>query len=144
MKTKLLFICSFLFLITVFNSCQTTQKASAEERFAKADTNHDGKLSPAEASDYFVEQIFASRDFNHDGKLTWEEWNVPGANRSKAAFDAADLNKDGSLSLDEAKAYARKSGLFQKEFREADTNHDGYVTLEEAKAYYASKEGPPR
>ena len=77
-------------------------------------------------------------------ETTWEEWNVPGANRSKAAFDAADLNKDGSLSLDEAKAYARKSGLFQKEFREADTNHDGYVTLEEAKAYYASKEGPPR
>src|SRR5437660_11135569 len=112
MQTKLLFIFSFLFLITVFNSYQTTQSPSADERFAKADTNHDGKLSPAEASDYFVEQIFASRDFNHDGKLTWEEWNVPGANRSKAAFDAADLNKDGSMSLDEEKDYARKSWLF--------------------------------
>jgi hypothetical protein len=80
---------------------------------------------------------------NHDGKLTWDEWNVPGSGRSKANFDAADTNKDGSLSLDEALAYGRKRGVFKEEFQEADTNHDGYVTREEAKAYYASKEGPP-
>src|SRR5207244_12736730 len=99
MKTKLLFICSFLFLITVFNSCQTTQSASADERFAQADTNHDGKLSPAETSNYFVEQIFASRDFTHDGKLTWKERHVPGAHRNKAAFEAAHPNNDATVTL---------------------------------------------
>ena len=116
----------------------------APDRFAQADKNHDGKLSPDEASDYFVGQIFASRDFNHDGELTWEEWNVPGADRSKAKFNAADTDKDGSLSLQEALAYGRKRHAFQKEFQEADTNHDGYVTREEAQAYSGSREGPPR
>jgi hypothetical protein len=128
-----------------FASCSTTSKTPATpDRFAQADTNHDGKLSPVEANNYFVTKIFDSRDLNHDGKLTWDEWNVPGAGRSKAKFDAADTNKDGSLSLEEAEAYALKHGLFKKEFEEADTNHDGYVTKAEAQAYYASKEGPPR
>jgi hypothetical protein len=129
-------------VVIAFPSCKTPSSPSSEDRFAKADTNDDGKLSPTEASDYFVTSIFAGRDLNHDGKLTWDEWNVPGSGRSKPNFDAADTNKDGSLSLDEALAYGRKRGVFKKEFQEADTNHDGYVTREEAKAYYASKEGP--
>jgi hypothetical protein len=85
--------------------------------------------------------IFASRDFNHDGKLTWEEWNVPGSGRTKKQFDAADTDKDGTVSFDEAISYARKVGLYRKEFREADTNHDGTVGRS---AGLASKEGPPR
>lgn len=89
-----------VFLLTVLASCQSTKPLPAEDRFAKADTNHDGKLSPDEASDYFVGQIFESRDSNHDGKLSWQEWNVPGADRCRSKFEAADTDKDGSLSLD--------------------------------------------
>jgi Ca2+-binding EF-hand superfamily protein len=127
------------------NGNQTGSETEARpDRFAQADVNHDGKLSPDEASDYFVGQIFASRDFNHDGQLTWEEWNVPGADQSKAKFNTADKNKDGSLSLEEALAYGRKRHAFGKEFKEADTNHDGFVTRKEAQAFQASKEGPPR
>lgn len=149
MIKQLLYACSAVALLTALSSCQTTtsQTAStptAEDRFAKADLNHDGKLSPDEASNYFVAMIFASADQNHDGIVTWEEWNVPGSDRTKAKFDAADANHDGSLTLEEALAYGRKRHAFKKEFDEADTNHDGYVTLEEAKAYYAGKEGPPR
>ncbi len=130
--------------------CATTgnQTGSATQatpdRFAQVDTNHDGKLSPTEASDYFVRQVFEGRDLNHDGKLTWAEWNVPGAGQSKARFNAADKDKDGSLSMEEALAYGRQRQIFAKEFKEADTNHDGFVTREEAKAYSASKEGPPQ
>src|SRR5436190_1025354 len=124
-----------LLLVTVsgaamtFISCSTTKTSSTsgEDRFAQADTNHDGKLSPNEASDYFVHTIFASRDMNGDGKLTWDEWNVPGSGRSKAKFETADTDKNGTLSLDEALAYGRKRGVFKKEFQEADTNHDGFV-----------------
>lgn len=118
--------------------------AKGPDRFGQADANHDGRLSQGEASDYFVAQIFESRDFNHDGELTWKEWNVPGADRSKARFDTADTNKDGELSLKEALAYGRRRHAFEKEFRKADTNHDGYVNRDEAKAYVADTEGPPR
>ena len=89
-------------------------------------------------------QIFAGADQNHDGRVTWNEWNVPGSGRSKVRFDAADTNKDGSVSLAEAQAYGQKKGVFNKDFAEADANHDGNVTREEAQAYYASKEGPAR
>ena len=143
--TKFLHAAAIAFIFTTVTSCKTTTSNTAtEDRFAQADRNHDGKLSRNEANDYFVTQIFAGSDQNHDGKLTWAEWNVPGSGQSKARFDAADANKDGTVSLAEALAYGRKKGAFNKEFAEADTNHDGYVTREEAQAYYASKEGLPR
>jgi Ca2+-binding EF-hand superfamily protein len=149
MIKQLLYVCSAVALLTAFSSCQTTtsQTAStptAEDRFAKADLNHDGKLSPDEASNYFVALIFVSADQNHDGIVTWEEWNVPGSGRTKAKFDAADANHDGRLTLEEALAYGRKRHAFKAEFTEADTNHDGFVTREEAQAFSGSTEGPPR
>jgi hypothetical protein len=71
------------------SSCQTNKAPETGDRFAAADTNHDGKLSHYEAIAYLVPIMFESRDANHDGKLTWEEWNVPGSGRSKKHFDAA-------------------------------------------------------
>lgn len=142
MKTSQ-YLLLFLGIAGLFG-CQSTNPPAGEDRFAQADTNHDGRLSPDEASDYFVRQIFASRDLNHDGQLTWEEWHVPGAEQSKANFTKADTNHDGQLSAEEAQAWGRSHHLFAKEFREADMNHDGYVTREEAQSYYASKEGSPR
>jgi hypothetical protein len=144
MKSRILPLCTIAVALAVLSSCQTTTEAPTVDRFAQADANHDGKLSPDEGSNYFVGIIFLSCDLNKDGKLTWEEWNVPGSGRTKAKFDEADADKDGSLSMDEALAYGRKRGAFQKEFNAADTNHDGYVTREEAQAFYASTEGPPR
>ena len=126
-----------------FVSCQTSSKSSADP-FAKADINHDGRLTAYEASDYFVTLIFTSRDLNHDGQLTWEEWNVPGAGQSRVRFNSADTNKDGNLSFGEALAYGHQRGLFRKNFEAADTNRDGYVTRDEAQTYAGSTEGPPR
>ena len=125
-------------------SCETTRKASKPDRFAAADLNRDGKLSEAEANDYFVATVFAARDANHDGKVSWEEWNVPGSGRTKKQFDLADTDKDGTLSGEEAIADGRKKRLFKKDIRAADKDHDGFVTKAEAEAYYASKEGSRR
>jgi Ca2+-binding EF-hand superfamily protein len=148
MTTKFLRFAAIAVLLTAVISCKTTSNSPStttptQDRFAQADTNHDGKLSRNEANAYFVSQVFAGADQNQDGKVTWQEWNVPGSGRSKARFDAADTDKNGSVSLAEAQAYGEKKGVFNKEFAEADTNHDGYVTREEAQVYYASKEGPP-
>lgn len=143
MKKPLLLIAVPL-VAALFSGCQTSSPSSGDDRFARADANHDGKLTQSEASDYFVKTIFASRDLNHDGKLTWEEWHVPGTLESNARFYAADTDRDGRLSLDEARAYGRQRGVFAESFRKADTNHDGYVTPEEARAYRAGTEGPPR
>jgi Ca2+-binding EF-hand superfamily protein len=131
-------------IAATLTSCQTTSESSGANEFAKTDRNRDGKLSRDEASDYLANTMFASRDANEDGNLTWEEWTVPGERQGKARFNAADTNKDGSLSRDEALAYGRNRRVFGENFRSADTNHDGFVTREEVQAYYGSREGPVR
>jgi Ca2+-binding EF-hand superfamily protein len=125
-------------------ACQTTQKPISPDRFAQADKNHDGKLSKEECTDYLVTRIYDAKDKNHDGKLTWEEANTPAGAGNKQRFKAADANKDGVVTLDEALAYGRKHEPYKDAFKEADKNHDGYLSREEVEAYYASKEGPMR
>jgi hypothetical protein len=129
-------------VVAALSSCQTAGPSGGVDRFSNADTNHDGRLSPDEASAYFVRKVFTGRDLDHNGKLTWQEWHVEGAKDSKARFNAADVDKDGSLSLDEAEAYARQRPVFTESFRNADANHDGFVTRKEGRAFYASTEGP--
>ncbi len=137
---------ALLATLGLFTACQTTSTTTSSAgaaRFAKADTNKDGKLTRTECGDFLITGLFESRDANHDGKLTWAEWNVPGAQLNQAKFKSADTNKDGALSLDEAIAYGRKKHVFTEFFTAADTNKDGYLSLAEAQAYYGSKEGPP-
>ena len=124
-------------------SCQTTPPA-APDRFAEADTNKDGVLNGDEVSDYFANNIFTERDSNSDGRITKAEWNPEMKAAEAKTFGEIDLDKDGAITLAEAKAHARKSGTYRNAFKEADTNKDGAVTREEATAYYASKEGPAR
>src|SRR4051794_36143665 len=70
-------------------------------RFNAADTNHDGKLSRTEASDFLVGEIFDSRDANHDGKLTEKEW-AGGDPGRLASFKKRDANHDGIVTKEEA------------------------------------------
>ena len=123
------------------NSQSSQLSASGESRFDQADTNHDGKLSRDEASDYLVIEIFDSRDANHDGKMTEQEWT--GGDPSRAAdFKKRDANHDGVVTKQEAITYGRAHGVVNQIMKEADTNHDGYLERSEVKAYYASREGP--
>lgn len=140
---RIIAVLSLAGLLALLAACQTTQTQPGNRRFQKIDTNKDGKLSRLEVDDYFVTDIFESRDSNHDGKLTWQEWNVQGAGLNKARFYGQDRDKDGAVSLDEARAYGRKSKLLNQAFNEADTDRDGYLTQAEARAYYGSKEGAP-
>ena len=121
---------------------------------------------------------YPDADANGDGKLTMEEVEAYKAkmgkghrrSRSRGASDRtsdarlqhllkkhpdADVNKDGKLTLDEARAYRDKMGRGGKKERtggeadldesilqqmlkkhpDADTNGDGKLTLDEARAY---------
>lgn len=123
------------------NSQSSHATASGTDRFAQADTNHDGKLSRDEASDYLVNQVFDSRDTNHDGKMTKQEWTGGDPSRA-AAFEKRDANHDGTVTKQEAIDYGRTHGAANQVMKEADTNHDGYLERGEVQAYYASREAP--
>jgi Ca2+-binding EF-hand superfamily protein len=118
------------------------------DRFAKADTNHDGKLSLDEVNYFLVVTIFESRDANHDGKITLQEWVVKGDPSDEKAqekqFRERDANHDGVVTVQEALAYGKKKGMAVIMMKKADTNKDGFLSRKEVAAYYASTEGPPR
>ncbi len=120
-----------------------TAGTTGSDAFSQADTNHDGKLSLNEASDYLVIEIFISRDANHDGRMTLQEWT--GGDPARVAdFKKRDANHDGIVTMQEAIAYGRAHGIAKKIMLEADTNHDGKLSRAELQVYYASREGPPR
>ena len=139
---------SVVALALAATGCQSTgskccRTKAPVDRFAQADANKDGKLSPNEASDYYVIAVFASLDANKDGKLSLSECAVDGAPATVKNFKKRDLNHDGYVTLQEAITYARKHGLVVKEFAKADKNHDGYLSRQEVVAFYGSKEGKP-
>lgn len=117
-------------------ACQTTTPS----RFDLVDTDRDGKLTRAEMSDAQVTATFNSRDANKDGKMTKAEWLVPGDEAGPKQFAERDANKDGIVTLDEAKAWGRKSERSATLLKEADTNRDGAVDRAEAIAYYGKSE----
>jgi Ca2+-binding EF-hand superfamily protein len=121
---------------------QPSDATGAVSGFDLADTNHDGKLSRDEASDFLVDQIFNSRDADHDGRMTAKEWADDDRGRL-ADFKKRDANHDGVVTKEEALAYGRAHGIANKVMKEADKNHDGYLDRSEVQAYYASREGPP-
>lgn len=96
------------------------------ERFAQADTNHDGRIS----RDEFLagrQARFARADRNGDGFISDDD--LPPFVRSNAGMmqkvhameQAADLDGDGRVS----RAEFQQAG--ERLFATADTNHDGFI-----------------
>jgi Ca2+-binding EF-hand superfamily protein len=130
-------------------SCETTKPSTPAtpdqtKRFDAADTNHDGLLSKEEVSDTLVTELFEGRDANQNGEVTKEEWVVAGDPAGAKTFAEYDTDKNGVVTLPEAKAHARSKGMADDIVKEADTNKDGFASLDEVRQYYASKEGPIR
>jgi len=139
MKTVLLLFPAAL----LFAACESTAPdsgsnapESAAERFARADVNKDGALTPQEISQAVDARMFAARDANRDGVLTAGECTPA----ELAGHTAADKNKDGKVTLAEFSAHAARAADRNAGFKEADANGDGVLNEAEAEAYYASKE----
>jgi len=138
------------------------------EVFAKADTDGDGSLSPAEfkASPFGRkgEEAFRMLDRNGDGKISHEEFIHRGEGAGKpdkpqppvgpepVAFGKLDTDGDGVLSLDEFMAgpAGHKGPAAEGYFRKLDRNGDGHVSHDEfynreqpAKPERPLKPGPP-
>lgn len=131
-------------LLSLLAACAPTTQITEPNRFDQADTNHDGCLSRDEISDMLVTELFNARNTSQDGKLTRAQWVVPGDDAANKVFSGADANHDGVVTLAEAKAYGRKTGVGNRLATRADKNGDGCVDHAEVQAYYASKEGPVR
>ncbi|MEQ1814322.1 MAG: EF-hand domain-containing protein [Candidatus Nitrotoga sp.] len=107
----------------------------ADSMFKRMDANADNEISKSEFEAFHATR-FKELDSNADGKLTKEEVEALHGKMKEHArsnfderFNKADVNKDGSLSAEEAK----KTPILAKYFVEIDTNKNGLITLEEVR-----------
>lgn len=113
--------------------------AMAATGLTSADTNHDGRISRAEA-EAAQDKAFRKLDRNHDGVLDFSEFAAgqPGlpphpteadrARRNRILhqwFRQLDRNHDGHISRDEYEQ------AVMPYFNRLDTNHDGYISARE-------------
>ena len=108
---------------------------SNPDGFTIADTDKDGKVSPAECDRYMLEAIYAEADANGDSKVTFEEWKQANPDADKKKFRVADANKDGVVTPSETKAHFDREGTMSDLFKKLDTDGSGYVTRDEAVAF---------
>lgn len=116
--------------------------ADADKGFAVADTNRDGRLSPAEVAAAAARRVdqarsgamqqraaaFRQMDRNRDGRLTLEEFSAPVAAATLRApplsqiMAGLDANRDGVVTREENR------GPLLRDFARLDKNRDGVLS----------------
>jgi Ca2+-binding EF-hand superfamily protein len=107
--------------------------------FDRMDANHDGEISRAEF-DSAHNAMAARMDGMHGMQMGMDgmhmRMRMMHAGMAGHMFAAADTNKDGRVSLQEATAAGAAH------FDRLDTNHDGTVTPDEMRAAHKAMRGP--
>jgi hypothetical protein len=103
--------------------------------FEQADSNKDGTVSKAEATQY-ADARFADADSNKDGTISQAEVDAVHQKRraefeqkAQERFASKDVNKDGKLQQTEVPR------MPEVMFKKLDANADGGITAEEFKAH---------
>lgn len=147
-------------LCTLLGVSAASARADAGEHFGKLDRNGDGALSVQEFESHALGR-FAKADFDHDGKLSAEERSAQYEGHHRERFARDDLNHDGVLDRSEVERMPRaifvkidtdkSGGLTPKEltaFAKAkqkedglpmDTDGDGALSQSEAQALARAK-----
>lgn len=119
------------------------QELRFNQMFRNLDANNTGKISrtEAEAKAPAIAEHFDQIDVDHDGGLTKKEIKdafLAADNRRREfsrSLDAADKDKDGKLSRDEARVLPNMSANFDA----IDSNRDEQLVMKEIADYVRSK-----
>lgn len=125
--------------------------AAAAKRFAKMDTDGNGKMTREEFRGYVQgrrtehrARKFKTIDTNNDGRISKDEFTAHKMRRIEDRFASMDQNRDGTVSAEEfsnGRHHDRKCGHHGHKrgaFRRMDGNGDGVVTREESLAAWSS------
>lgn len=134
----ILTLCPVLFLA----SCATNSTPTPEQKFKRADKDGNGSVSRTEATNLIIADAFAMYDVNGDGFVTEPEFVASGGTPEN--FRKVNASGTGKISLAEAQASPLVFNTFVVAFDEADTNKDGEVTLAEYQSYLALRDAVVR
>jgi hypothetical protein len=126
----------------------TSVAVAQDNRFARADTDRNGMLSPAEVDRSLpgIAPHFNDIDRNRDGSLSPDELRAWSTSRRAAGhqkseggfaehFRRADANSDGALTRAEVDEALPRLG---PKFDRIDANRDGKLTQDELRRYFDS------
>lgn len=123
--------------------CKTKQPApTPAQRFAKADTDNNGRVTRDQFIDLMIEKAFTLYDKNGNGYVTEAEYVAGGG--TAAAFRKINTSGTGKATLAEAKASKMIRDTMVVPFDEADVNNNGSVTLAEYEAYLVKRDAAVR
>lgn len=135
----LLFAASLSNIAYAADKNANNEDAQFDQMFNNVDSNHDGKISKAEAQlkAPAMGEAFERIDANRDGYLSKQEIKTFSAillksrNEFNRRLNEADKDKNGKLSKEESKTIP----MLYKNFDAMDSNHDGQLTGQEIAAY---------
>lgn len=127
-------------MMYLFFSCRKLSEEEAADRFEELDENHDKRVSWQE----FLQDVYAMEDDEQNkdkdliNELEMDEEETKVMQSDKEMFTAADLNRDGHLTLEEFYLFQSPEEhphmlpvILQQVMREKDTNSDGKVDFQE-------------
>jgi len=120
-------------LAAMLASCST-----APDKFASADTDKSGAITPTEFDTFMKQTVFEKIDGDGDGSITMAEWTVINPKGTSAKFKRADGNGDGGITRPEGDAAFDRKGTLTKLFKVIDSDRDGSISRPEAEAFRAA------
>ncbi len=100
------------------------------------DVNRNGRVEESELWEGLKKQSFEQADADADQQLTRKEWDAAHTGEeARGQFDAADTDKNGSISYAEYSAFSDQNKPdMNRLFRDMDTNKDGNLSPDELNA----------
>ena len=127
----------FALLLSVFTLlsadvvfAQNQQQLTRRQVIESADANKDGRIGRVEFLNRMKEAFFFV-DINKDGSLTVEEYQQTVQGADARRFARGDRNKDGKISIDELLK------VISEDFDATDKNDDGVLDEEEIRLWIA-------
>lgn len=131
-----------LFPVLLLASCASTSTPTPAQKFNKADKDGSGSVSRSEATSLIIADAFALYDADGDGFVTEKEFLASGGKPEN--FRKINKSGTGKITLAEAQSSPLVFNTFVVAFDEADINKDGQVTLAEYQTYIKLRDAAVR
>lgn len=131
-----------LFPLLLLASCASTSTPTTIQKFNKADKDGSGAVSRSEATSLIIADAFALYDIDGDGFVSEKEFLASGGKPEN--FRKINKSGTGKITLAEAQSSPLVFNTFVVAFDEADANKDGQVTLAEYQTYIKLRDAAVR